>query len=235
MGGSESPLAVVTGGNRGLGLETCRQLGERGYRVLLTARSEESGERAASELRAGGRDVEFRLLDVTEPGHVEALARFLEEAGRIDALVNNAGVYLDREERALEVGLQTVRRTMEVNAYGPLRLCQALVPLMRERGYGRVVNVSSGSGSFQEMGTGTLAYGASKTWLNVLTRKVALELEGSGVLVNAACPGWVRTRMGGEEAPRSPEEGAETIVWLATLPADGPTGGFFRDRERIPW
>lgn len=236
MSDSGSPVAVVTGGNRGLGLETCRQLGRTGYRVLLTARSPERGQRAAADLRSEGLSVAFQRLDVTESDHVEELAGLLEEErGRADVLVNNAGVYLDREAGALDVGLERVRRTMEVNAYGPLRLCQAVVPLMRRRGYGRVVNVSSGSGSFEEMGPGTLAYGASKAWLNVLTRKVALEVEGTGVLVNAACPGRVRTRMGGEEAPRTPEEGADTIVWLATLPEGGPTGGFFRDRERISW
>ena len=231
-----SRVAVVTGGNRGLGLETCRQLGARGLMVVLTARDPGAGRDAASGLRADGLDVRFRRLDVTEPGHVEELSAFLsEEVGRIDVLVNNAGVYLDRGVAALDVDPEAVRRTMEVNAYGPLRLCQALVPMMRRQGYGRVVNVSSGSGAFDEMGTGTLAYGASKTWLNAMTRKVALETEDDGVLVNAACPGWVRTRMGGEGAARSPEEGADTIVWLATLPEDGPTGGFFRDRERIPW
>lgn len=232
----EARVAVVTGGNRGLGLETCRQLGARGLTVVLTARDPGAGRDAASGLRADGLDVRFRRLDVTEPGHVEELSAFLsEEVGRVDVLVNNAGVYLDRGVAALDVDLDAVRRTMEVNAYGPLQLCQALVPMMRRRGYGRVVNVSSGSGAFDEMGTGTLAYGASKTWLNAMTRKVALETEGDGILVNAACPGWVRTRMGGEGAARSPEEGADTIVWLATLPEDGPTGGFFRDRERIPW
>lgn len=235
MAGSESPVAVVTGGNRGLGRETCRQLGQRGYRVVLTARSPERGRSAAADLRSGGVEVAYRRLDVTEPGHADDLAEFLGDVGRVDALVNNAGVYLDRGVAALDVDLDVVRRTMEVNAYGPLRLCQALVPMMRRRGYGRVVNVSSGSGAFDEMGTGTLAYGGSKTWLNVMTRKVALEAEDDGVLVNAVDPGWVRTRMGGEEAARSPEEGADTIVWLATLPEGGPTGGFFRDRERIPW
>lgn len=236
MDDSDTRVAVVTGGNRGLGLATCRQLGRRGLRVLLTARDPEAGRSAAADLRSDGLDVAFRPLDVTEPEHVRGLARCLEEeVGRVDVLVNNAGVYLDRDVAALEVDLDVIRRTMEINAYGPLRLCQALVPVMRRRGYGRVVNVSSGSGAFGEMGTGTLAYGASKTWLNAMTRKIALEAEGSGVLVNAADPGWVRTRMGGEEAARSPEEGADTIVWLATLPEDGPTGGFYRDRERIPW
>lgn len=233
---ADTRVAVVTGGNRGLGLETCRQLGERGMRVVLTARDPEAGRDAAGELRSDGLDVTFRRLDVTEPDQVGEVARFLaEEIGRVDVLVNNAGLYLDRGVAALDVDLDTVRRTMEVNAYGPLRLCQALVPMMQSRGYGRVVNVSSGSGAFDEMGTGTLAYGASKTWLNAMTRKVALEAEDDGVLVNAVDPGWVRTRMGGQDAPRSPEEGADTIVWLATLPADGPTGGFFRDRERRPW
>lgn len=233
---ADARVAVVTGGNRGLGLETCRQLGGRGMHVVLTARDPEAGRAAAGELRSDGLEVIFRRLDVTEPDHVGELAGFLEdEVGRVDVLVNNAGVYLDRGVEALEVDLEAVRRTMEVNAYGPLRLCQALVPMMRRRGYGRVVNVSSGSGSFEEMGTGTLAYGASKTWLNAMTRKVGLEAEDDGVLVNAACPGRVRTRMGGRDAPRSPDEGADTIVWLATLPEDGPSGGFFRDRERIPW
>ena len=236
MEAEESRVAVVTGGNRGLGLETCRQLGGRGMQVVLTARDTEAGRDAAAELRSDGHDVTFRRLDVTSSAQVEELARFLsDETGRVEVLVNNAGVYLDRGVAALDVDLDAVRRTMDVNAYGPLRLCQALVPMMRRRGYGRVVNVSSGSGAFDEMGTGTLAYGASKTWLNAMTRKVALEAEGDGVLVNAVDPGWVRTRMGGREAPRTPEEGADTIVWLATLPEDGPTGGFFRDRERIPW
>lgn len=236
MDDTEQRVAVVTGGNRGLGLETCRQLGARGLRVVLTARDPEEGRGAAEDLRSQGTDVDFRRLDVTEQEDVDELAAHLaEDVGRVDVLVNNAGVYLDRNVAALEVELDAVRRTMEVNAYGPLRLCQALVPIMRRGEYGRVVNVSSGSGAFGKMGTGTLAYGASKTWLNAMTRKIALETEGEGILVNAVDPGWVRTRMGGESAPRSPEEGADTIVWLATLPEGGPTGEFFRDRERIPW
>lgn len=229
-------IALVTGANRGIGFEICRQIAGRGIRVLLTARDERRGREAAARLTRDGLDVQFRQLDVTDEDSVRRLAAFVEaEFGSVDILVNNAGVYPDEGVPGLTIDLETVRRTMEVNAYGPLRLCQALVPLMRRRRYGRIVNVSSGLGSLTEMGGGTLAYRVSKVSLNAITRILADEVRGSGILINAMCPGWVRTEMGGRHAPRSVEEGADTAIFLATLPDTGPTGGFFRDRKPIPW
>ncbi len=229
-------LGLVTGANRGIGFEICRQLAGRGIRVLLTARDERRGRQAATRLTRDGLDVQFRQLDVTDEDSVRRLVGVVEaEFGGIDILVNNAGVYPDEGVPGLTIDLDTVRRTLEVNAYGPLRLCQALVPLMRRRRYGRIVNVSSGAGSLTEMGGGTLAYRVSKVSLNAITRILADEVRGSGILINAMCPGWVRTEMGGLHAPRSVEDGADTAIFLATLPDTGPTGGFFRDRKPIPW
>jgi NAD(P)-dependent dehydrogenase (short-subunit alcohol dehydrogenase family) len=237
----QSPLAVISGASRGLGFETCRQLGRRGYRVLLTARDHAKGKAAAAALRDEGLEVGFFPLDVTDRDSVRSLAGHLEtEFGRLDVLVNNAGVFLDpmppedpSASSVFRADIATVRYSMETNAYGPLRLCQALVPLMRGRG--RVVNVSSGMGQLSEMNGCCPGYRFSKAALNVLTRILADELRDTRIKVNSVCPGWVRTEMGGPNAERSVEEGADTIVWLATLPDDGPSGGFFRDRKPIPW
>jgi NAD(P)-dependent dehydrogenase (short-subunit alcohol dehydrogenase family) len=224
--------ALVTGGNRGIGYEACRQLARAGLRVVLTARDAARGEGAAGALRDEGLKVLFEQLDVTDGGSVEACARRLSDAGTdIDVLVNNAGVY--PTEGVFPVDEETFRRALEINTLGPFRTCRAFVPAMVRRGYGRVVNVSSGGGSFGE-GIGPVAYGASKAALNALTVKVAEAARGD-VKANAMCPGWVRTDMGGAGAPRSPEQAADTLVWLATLPPDGPNGGFFRDRRPIPW
>lgn len=231
-------VAVVTGANRGIGLEICRQLARSGdFRVVLTSRDEGKGRSAVNELRAAGLAVDYRKLDVTDGRDVKALADFLIHGfGRCDVLVNNAGVMADpRGSRVLDSNPATYRDTLETNFYGPLLLIQALVPLMKKGGYGRIVNVSSGQGQLSDMGGGTPAYRVSKTALNALTRTCAAELKGSGILVNSMCPGWVRTRMGGPSAPRTVAQGADTAVWLATLPAGGPSGGFFRDRKPIPW
>jgi NAD(P)-dependent dehydrogenase (short-subunit alcohol dehydrogenase family) len=237
----ESPIAVISGASRGLGFETCRQLGRRGYRVLLTARDHVRGKAAAAALKDEGLKVEFYPLDVTDADSVQALAGHLErEVGRLDALINNAGVFLDpmppedpSASSVFRADIATLRYSMETNAYGPLRLCQALIPLMRGRG--SVVNVSSGMGQLAEMNGCCPGYRFSKAAINVLTRVLADELRDTRIMVNSVCPGWVRTEMGGPNADRSVEEGADTIVWLATLPDDGPSGGFFRDRKPIPW
>jgi len=224
--------ALVTGGNRGIGLEACRRLAKAGLRVVLTARDAERGEEASEALREGGLDVFFEQLDVADGGSVEACARRLSEGGtEVDVLVNNAGVY--PAEGVFSVDEETFERAMNINTLGPFRTCRAFVPAMVRRGYGRVVNVSSGGGSFGE-GIGPVAYGASKAALNALTVKVAEAVRGD-VKANAMCPGWVRTEMGGQGAPRSPAEAADALLWLATLPPDGPNGGFFRDRRPIPW
>ena len=224
--------ALVSGGNRGIGLEVCRQLGALGHRVLLGAREPAKGEAAAASLRAQGLDVTPVALDVAEPDSVTRLAAARPE---VDILVNNAGVYLDEGRRPLELDEAVLRDTLEVNLLGAFRLCRAFVPGMAARGWGRVASVSSGMGQLADMGGGSLAYRLSKTALNALTRVLAQEVDGRHVKVNAACPGWVRTDMGGAHATRPVEQGAETVVWLATLPEDGPTGGLFRDKRPIPW
>jgi NAD(P)-dependent dehydrogenase (short-subunit alcohol dehydrogenase family) len=225
-------IAVVTGANRGIGLEICRQLTKTGMYVILTARDQAKA-RAAGD----GIAVESRPLDVDSDESVTAFARWLTEThGRCDVLVNNAGVMLDpRGSRIPDTRIETWRATLETNLLGPLRMIQAILPLMRRNRYGRIVNMSSGQGQLSEMGVGTPAYRVSKTALNALTGTTAAELHGSGILVNAMCPGWVRTDMGGSGAPRSVEQGADTAVWLATLPDNGPSGGYFRDRKQIPW
>jgi NAD(P)-dependent dehydrogenase (short-subunit alcohol dehydrogenase family) len=232
----EPPVALVTGANRGMGLETCRALAQRGYQVILTSRDQQLGQQAAQPFVQQGLSVTSFALDVTNEGSIQHLQRVLEERfGGVDVLVNNAAIYPDKGRSVLEVEPETFRATMETNFYGPLLLCQAWVPGMITRGYGRVVNVSSRAGQLSAMGDFAPAYSASKAALNALTRMVADAARGSNVLVNAVDPGWVRTRMGGPAASRSVELGADTIVWLATLPDGGPTGGFFHDRQPIPW
>jgi NAD(P)-dependent dehydrogenase (short-subunit alcohol dehydrogenase family) len=233
---SEPRVAVVTGANRGIGLEICRQLAQRGIHTVLTSRDEAKGQVAHQELAEEGLDVGYHQLDVTDPESIQRLATTIEqEYGRLDILVNNAGIAIDDGTGALHTDLDTLRQTMETNLYGPLRLCQALVPLMRRQKVGRIVNISSAMGQLSTMGSEAPSYRMSKTALNALTRILAAYLQGTGILVNSMCPGWVRTDMGGRSASRSVEQGADTAVWLATLPDDGPTGGFFRDRKPIPW
>lgn len=232
----EPPVALVTGANRGMGFETCRALAERGYQVVLTSRDQTLGQQAAQSLAQQGLSVTHFVLDVTNGRSIQKLQQAVEEQfGGIDVLVNNAGIFPDEGRSVLEVELETFQSTMETNFYGPLLLCQAWVPGMITRNYGRVVNVSSGLGQLSAMGDDAPAYSASKAALNALTRMVAEAARGADVLVNAVDPGWVRTRMGGPAASRSVEQGVDTIVWLATLPDGGPTAGFFHDRQPIPW
>ena len=229
-------IAVVTGSNRGIGFEVCRQLAQRGVRIILTSRDENKGQSAVRRLEAEGLEADYYPLDVTDPGSIQRLRDFVErQYGRLDILVNNAAVYLDDRHSLLAVDYDLLRLTMDTNAYGPLLLTQAFVPLMRKNGYGRIVNVSSGIGELSDLGSSWPAYRLSKILLNIQTRIIARELRGSNILINAMCPGWVRTDMGGPGAPLSIEEGADTIVWLALLPDDGPQGGYFRDRRSIDW
>lgn len=237
---SNKKIAVVTGGNRGLGFETCRQLASLGVQVVLTSRDESKGAEAANQLRSQGLEVVYHPLDVTNPKTIELLHQFLrQEFGRLDVLVNNAGIFPDTADSdntsVFNVKVNTLQTAMDTNVYGPLQLCQALITLIKEHDYGRIVNVSSGMGQLSEMSGSYPAYRLSKTSLNALTRIIADELKGTNILINSVCPGWVKTDMGGPGAPRTPEQGAETIVWLATLPDGGPTGGFFRDKQPIPW
>lgn len=230
-------VAVVTGANRGIGFEIVRQLARRGVRVVLTARDPAQGEAARGRLAGEGLDVAFQALDVRDAGQGRAVAAWVErELGRLDILVNNAGVLIDpKGARAATVDAPVLRDTLETNVVGALLVTQACLPLMRAGGYGRIVNVSSELGQLESMGPGTPAYRISKAALNALTRTLAAELSGTNVKVNAMSPGWVRTDIGGPSAPRSVEEGADTAVWLATLPDEGPSGGFFKDRRPLAW
>ena len=235
----EKKVALVTGGNRGIGFETCRQLGGLGFHVVLTSRSPNAGKKAAETLSNEGFAVDHARLDVTDRDSIAACAKKVEsELGRLHALVNNAGIMLDSSKRGasiFEAEDRLLTETFDTNTLGPLRVAQAFVPLMRVTGSGRIVNVSSGMGQLADMEGQYPGYRISKTALNAVTRILAQELADTGIKVNSVCPGWVRTDMGGSNAPRSVAQGADTIVWLANLPDDGPTGGFFRDRDQIPW
>ncbi|MET1410779.1 SDR family NAD(P)-dependent oxidoreductase [Roseibium sp. HPY-6] len=215
--------ALVTGANRGIGFAIASGLALQGCEVLLGARDLTSGENAARRIGAAALE-----LDVAEP---DSINRALEEAGPVDILVNNAGVL---GSAPLLEDPQDFEMSMAVMVHGPYQLLHHLVPQMVANGYGRIVNVSSGWGAFSDGVAGPGAYGVAKAALNALTVASARTLP-SYVKVNAMCPGWVRTRMGGQGATRSPEEGADTAIWLATLGSEGPTGGFFRDRKPIDW
>lgn len=229
-------IVIVTGGNRGIGWQVCRDLAAEGLRVLLTARRVASGEEAAARLQEEGLPVAFHQLDVTDPASVRRLTKTVaDQHGRADVLVNNAGVKLDDGVSPLELDVAVLRQTMETNVYGPLRLSQALIPLMQRHGYGRIVNVSSQAGRLSNPQPDGLAYRTSKAALNMVTRVLAKGVAGSNILVNAVHPGWVRTEMGGPYAPRTLPESTDTIIWLATLPDNGPTGGFFYDRKPMEW
>ena len=222
-------VALVTGANRGLGKEVCRQLAAAGHAALLTARSFDAATAAAREV--GAHPIR---LDVTDHDHSSLVEEITERFGRLDVLVNNAAITYDTWQRAVTADLEVVRAAAETNLYGPWRLTQALLPLLTRSERPRIVNVSSEAASLTNMGGGIPAYNASKVALNALTRMLAAELRADGILVNAVCPGWVATDMGGPGG-RPVADGAAGIVWAATLPDGGPTGGFFRDGRPLPW
>jgi NAD(P)-dependent dehydrogenase (short-subunit alcohol dehydrogenase family) len=228
-------VALVTGANRGIGFEICRQLGQRGYVVVLGSRDRERGEVAAARLRGEGLDVVGCQLDVADAASVEsAVERMRREHGRLYAVVNNAAILYDTWQRGVDANLDEVREAFETNVLGAWRVVQATLPLLRASSTGRIVNVSSGAGALTDMGGGTPAYRTSKAALNALTRVLAAELRADRILVNAICPGWVATDMGGAGG-RPISDGAAGIVWAVELPDDGPTSGFFRDGRAIAW
>jgi NAD(P)-dependent dehydrogenase (short-subunit alcohol dehydrogenase family) len=232
---ADLPVAVVSGGNRGIGREVVRQLADRGHLVVLGARDLAAGERVAARLDPTGERVVAAQLDVADEGSVTALAGAVRDRfGRADVLVNNAAILYDSGAWAATADLGTVRAALETNLFGAWRLTQALLPLLRRAPHPRVVNVSSEAGSLAGMTGGIPAYGVSKAALNALTRLLAGELRSDGILVNAICPGWVATDMGGPGG-RPIADGAAGIVWAATLPDSGPTAGFFRDRRPLRW
>ena len=237
---AETRVALVTGANRGIGFEIARQLARLGVMTVLGSRSLDKGKAAAEPLASEGLIAPVVVLDVTDPVSIRAaVAEAMGLFGRVDILVNNAGVMLERSGTpnfaASTVDVDIVRATFEVNVFGALSVSQVVVPIMRDQGYGRIVNMSSGMGQLSEMGAENPAYRMSKAALNAVTRTLAAELGEGAIKVNSMCPGWVKTDMGGVDAPRTVEQGAETAVWLAMLPDDGPTGGFFRDKKPIAW
>jgi NAD(P)-dependent dehydrogenase (short-subunit alcohol dehydrogenase family) len=228
-------IALVTGANRGIGLELVRQLARRGFTTVLGSRDLEKGRMAAELLAADGIQVEARRLDVADADSARHLAAELDsEHGRLDVLVNNAAVLYDTWQRGVDADLDLVHQALETNLFGAWHTTQACLPLLRRSSHGRIVNVSSGAGSLTRMGAGTPAYSVSKAALNALTRILAAELRSDGILVNSVCPGWVATDMGGPGG-RPLEDGAASVMWAVLLPDDGPTGGFFRDGRPVDW
>ena len=228
-------IALVTGANRGIGFETCKQLSQLDITVLLTSRDTTKGEVATKQLTDKGLDVIFFQLDVSDRSNIKDIfTKIKRQFGCLDILINNAAILYDKNQSTMNADLELVSKALTTNLYGPWLLCQAFIPLMEKNGYGRVVNVSSGAASMHYMEGGTPAYGISKVALNALTRKLASELGRKNVLVNSVDPGWVATDMGGRGG-RPVEEGCRGIVWAATLPNNGPSGGFFHDGEPELW
>jgi NAD(P)-dependent dehydrogenase (short-subunit alcohol dehydrogenase family) len=238
-------VALVTGANKGIGFEISRQLASKDITVVMGARSKEKVTAARTRLKENGLDVHFQLLDVTETKSITAgVENIKAKFKRLDVLVNNAGIMIDDYEKTvMDLNPDTLNKTLVTNGFGPFLICQTCIPLMRENNYGRIVNMASTLGSLTDITDPESTYGVlqapayrlSKTLLNGITALFAKETRGSNILVNSACPGWVKTDMGGKEAPLTVEQGADTPVWLATLPDDGPTGGFFRERKPIAW
>ncbi len=230
-------IAIVTGANRGLGLEIARQLMKEDVFVVAGSRDLAKGEAAVASIRGRRRNIVALQLDVNDTKSVRRFVEHVEkEHGAPTILVNNAGVFVESSfAKVTDTPTSAWRETFETNVFGAVRMCREVVPLMQKVRSGRIVNLSSGLGQMHQMGEGSPAYRVSKAALNALTRTLAAEVASSGILVNSMSPGWVKTEMGGEEAPRSVEEGAETAVWLSLLPSNGPTGQFFRDRKPIPW
>ncbi len=228
---SGTPVALVTGANRGLGFETARQLiHERGFSIWLGSRDIGKGREAAKRLGDRAKAVQ---LDVSDSASVAAAFKKIEAAGRLDVVVNNAGLDYDTDQRASSADLDRIRHTFDTNLFGAWDVAIHAVPLLKHSKSARIVNVSSGAGALDGMSGGTAGYGVSKAALNALTLKLAAELKGDKIKVNAVCPGWVATDMGG--GGRAIPDGARGIVWAASLGENGPTGGFFRDGKPINW
>jgi NAD(P)-dependent dehydrogenase (short-subunit alcohol dehydrogenase family) len=234
--GKHPKIVLITGANRGIGLETVRQLARRGVHVVVGARDEESGQRAADSIQAEGGKATFLALDVSSSESIRAaVSRFNRIADHLDVLINNAGIYPDKGLTILTVSREQMDQTLQTNTFGALEVTQAFLPLLRKGTSARVINVSSGYGQLDGLSADVPSYCLSKLALNGLTIMLAEALKGEGIAVNSMCPGWVRTDMGGPNATRSVEQGADTAVWLADEAPQHLTGRFFRDRKEIPW
>ncbi|MFL0373046.1 SDR family oxidoreductase [Paenibacillus amylolyticus] len=229
-------VALVTGGNRGIGYELVKQLAQAGFRVILASRDPESGRRAEQKLKESNLDVSFITMDVSNQDSIhQAASAVNEQYGKLDVLINNAGVYLDENKQLLTMDPSLLENTIQTNFLGVYHVVRSFIPLMKKQGYGRIINVSSEMGAMRDMSSrGTGAYRVSKLALNGLTQLLAAELQGD-IKINAVCPGWVSSDMGGPSAPRTPKQAAQSILWLATIGPDGPSGGFFRDGKPLKW
>ena len=228
-------IALVTGGNRGIGRELVAQLSAAGDTALLGARNIVGARDVATALADNAGRVEIVPLDVADPASITRAARHVANAhGHLDVLINNAAIHYDTAQRGVDADLRIVQEALDTNLIGAWRAAQAFLPLLRRSAHPRLVNVSSGSGSLASMGGGPPAYSGSQAALNALTRVLAHGLRAEDVLVNAVCPGWTATDMGGRGG-RPVADGAASVMWAVDLPDDGPTGGFFRDGERVPW
>lgn len=233
---SDQKVAIVTGSNKGIGFETCRQLASLGLNVVLTARDEGKGKAAQKKLADEGCAVLFHPLDVTDQASVTDLAVWVaKELGRADVLINNAGISLGYKETLFDIGPNDFEQVVQTNLVGAYNTSRTLIPLMQTNHYGRVVMVSSGYGAMAAMTARNGSYKISKLALNGLCQILASEVNPREIKINSMAPGWVHTDMGGPMAQRSPAQGAETIIHLATLPDDGPTGLFFQDKKIISW
>ncbi|TGN19391.1 SDR family oxidoreductase [Leptospira idonii] len=228
-------VALITGANRGIGKQVAIDLAKQGVIVIVTSRNEEEGQETRKIIKDSGGKSDFFLLDVSKEKSLMELYEFIEGSyGKLEILVNNAGIFADKGN-FFETGREEMVRTFETNVIGPLRLTQLFLPMMMKHNFGRIVNVSSGMGQLSDMDAGYPAYRISKTSINALTKMTFAETKGKNIKVNSVCPGWVKTDMGGPNASRSIEQGAETIVWAALLPDSGPNGTFLRDKKEIPW
>ena len=233
---TEKKLAAVTGGNRGIGFQICRDLAKEGFEVILTARAEKKGLHAAEKLKDEDLDVKFYQLDITDSDSIENFYQaIVKDYGKLDVLINNAAILPEPISSGLSAGLQEIKETIETNVYGAIVLCQKIIPLMIKNNYGRIVNMSSGLGQLKEMGGGYFAYRISKTALHAVTKIFASETSGYDIQINCVDPGWVKTDMGGSGATSTPEEGADTAVWLSSRPKGEPSGKFYKNRKIIDW
>ncbi|MFL0471481.1 SDR family oxidoreductase [Priestia sp. 179-F W1.4 NHS] len=229
-------VALVTGGNRGIGYELVRQLAVDGFKVILTSRNSESGHKAMQKLKDSHLDVSFVVMDISSEASIrQAAAIVSEQYERLDVLINNAGIYLDKNQKLVDLDPSVLEKTLETNFFGAYHVIRSFMPLMEQQAYGRIINVSSEYGAMSEMSSsGVGAYKLSKLILNGLTQLIAAE-STKDIKINAVDPGWVSSDMGGPSAPRTPQQAARSILWLATIGPEGPSGGFFKDGKQIDW
>jgi NAD(P)-dependent dehydrogenase (short-subunit alcohol dehydrogenase family) len=232
----DKQVAFVTGGNRGIGYEMVKQLALNGFKVILASRDPKMGHEAAQKLKGLDLYVSFVMMDVDDQESIrQAAITVNEKYGRLDVLINNAGLYFDENEKLLTMDPSILEKTMRTNFFGAYYVIHSFMPLMEKQRYGRIINVSSELGAMRDMSVqGAGSYKLSKLALNGLTQLVAAEIKGD-IKINAVCPGWVSSDMGGPSAPRTPKQAAESILWLATIGPEGPNGGFFRDGKPIGW